>query len=137
MAANDTFAARMRALGQRIERNVASLQGHVMDAVQEHVITATPVRTGRARNGWRVGDGQPDTALDIFGPFDKTGQERIDANRQVCEAHDTAAPLYLDNEVPYVPDLNNGSSAQAPAGFVQRAVVVAVSAIKGARILED
>lgn len=127
----------MRALGERIERNVAGLQGRVMDAVQEHVIVATPVRTGRARNGWRVGDGQPDTALETVGPFDKTGQARIDANREVCKAHDTQAPLYLDNEVPYIGDLNDGSSAQAPAGFVQAAVVVAVGAIKGARIVED
>lgn len=127
----------MRALSERIERNVAQLQGHVMDAVQEHVIVATPFKTGRARNGWRVGDGQPDTALEMLGPFDKSGQARIDANREVCKAHDTLASLYLDNEVPYVPDLNAGSSMQAPSGFIQRAAVVAVSAIKGARIVED
>lgn len=134
--ASDNFASRMKALGERIERNVSVLQGHVMDAVQEHVIIATPVKTGRARNGWRVGDGSPDTTLDMVGPFDKSGQTRIDSNRDVCLAHDTLASLYLDNEVHYIPDLNHGSSVQAPSGFIQRAVTIAVSAIKGARIVE-
>ncbi len=131
----DNFDARMKALGERIERNIAGLQGHVMDAIQEHVIIGTPVKTGEARNGWRVGDGAPDTTLETQGPFDKSGQTRIDANRAVCEAHDTPTPLYLDNQVHYIPDLNQGSSQQAPAGFVQAATVVAISAIKGARIV--
>lgn len=125
----------MRALGERIERSIVGLQGHVMDAIQEHVITATPVKTGRARNGWRVGDGTPDTTAETVGPFDTSGQVRIEANRAVCEQHKTLGPLYLDNEIDYIKDLNDGSSQQAPAGFIQSAVVVAVGAIKGARIV--
>ena len=36
-------------------------------------------------------------------------------------------PIYITNNVPYINSLNGGHSQHAPAGFVERAIVKAVT----------
>lgn len=38
----------------------------------------------------------------------------------------SAGPVFITNHVPYVPDLNRGSSRQAPAGFIEEELIRAV-----------
>ena len=128
----------MAELGERIHRNFATLVKQTTDAVQEYVITGTPVKSGRARNGWRVGAGTPDTSTpDMIGPFDPSGSARMDANRSVINAAPLQTHFYLNNTVPYVPLLNSGSSEQAPAGFVQKAEAIAKAKVRTFRRLVD
>lgn len=39
-------------------------------------------------------------------------------------------PVFITNNVPYITRLNEGSSAQAPAGFVQQAITRAVNDLR-------
>lgn len=127
----------MRKIAADVQRNFADGVKHTMDVVQETVIRATPVKTGRARNGWRVSHGQPNqSSPQMQGPFDPSGEYRIVENRKVIKASPDADPnFYINNTVPYVPELNRGSSAQAPAGFIQIATSVGIQEAKKIRVL--
>lgn len=131
------FAAQMKGIAQDVERNFVDGVRHTMDVVQETLIRGTPVDTGRARNGWKVSEGAPDQGSpQMIGPFDVTGEYRIIENRKVIEASHGADPdFYVQSTVPYVPELNAGSSAQAPAGFIETAIQAGISAAKKIEVL--
>lgn len=132
------FETRMRALGERIHRNFGTLVKQVADATQEYVINATPVKSGRARNGWRVGvNNADDSPPDMTGPFDPSGNTRIDANRSIINAAPLQSNFILSNNVPYIGELNNGTSQQAPEGFVEKATAIAREKVKSFRRLVD
>lgn len=127
----------MKAIAADVERNFVEGVRHTMDVIQETVIRGTPVDTGRARNGFHVSEGAPNMAApQMIGPFDVTGEYRIIENRKVIEASHGADPdFYLQNTVPYITELNAGSSAQAPAGFVEIAIEAGLEAAKKIEVL--
>ena len=115
-----------------------------MDVIQEVVIHATPVspldsgHAGRARNGWRVGINGEDRTLDMEGPFDPEGEQRIQENRAKLASikpKQYNIKLSLYNAVPYLNELNEGSSTQAPAGFVQQSTLAAKNSVKKGKLL--
>ena len=59
----------------------------IIEKVVENIKAATPVRTGRARDGWHIENGN------------------------------------IVNHVPYIDDLNEGSSHKAPEFFVEKAAL--------------
>lgn len=91
---------------------------------------ATPVDTGRARWGWNCSISDPSYTIPEEAPEgwigkSKGGREfyKQDLTRaskefsiKVISGNDT---LYVTNAVPYIKDLNNGKSKQAPARFVE------------------
>lgn len=132
----------MRAIGDTIERNVVSLQGHVMDVIQRHIIAGTPVspitsgHSGRARNNWWLTVDAPASLEDYTGPFDPTGQLRMESNTAVLlSSQRVNVKFYLTNNLDYIGELNHGSSQQAPANFVRLAVLEGIAEIKEARLL--
>lgn len=127
----------MAEFARQVVRNVEEGAKHTMDVVQETCITFCPVKTGRARNGFKVSDGIPNQSPpQMEGPFDMTGQYRIIENRKVLEANKNPEPnFYLTNTVPYVPKLNEGSSAQAPAGFIEMSFAEGIRAANGIKVL--
>lgn len=127
----------MAAFAAQVAKNVDDGVKHTMDVVQETCITFCPVKTGRARNGFKVSDGIPDESPpQMEGPFDESGQYRIIENRKVIEASKEQEPnFYLTNTVPYVPDLNRGTSSQAPAGFIEMAFAEGIRAANGMKVL--
>lgn len=132
------FERRMRELGERIHRNFGTLIKQTTDTVQEYLIEGTPVKSGRARNGWRVSaDAPDDTPPDMEGPFDPSGHTRIDANRAIIAAEPLGTDFFITNTVPYIPKLNGGSSLQAPAGFIEKAEAIARAKVKTYRRLID
>lgn len=133
-----TFERRMKELGDRIHRNFSTLVKQTTDAIQEYEINGTPVKTGRARNGWRVGVNTPDeTPPDMIGPFDPSGNTRIDANRAIIAAEPLGTHFFITNPVPYMSELNAGTSQQAPAGFIEKAEAIARAKVMTFRRLTD
>ena len=131
------FEAKCRAIAEQIETNFTDGIKHVMDVVQETVIRVTPVLTGRARNSLRVTEG--DTQIpepEMVGPFDTTGEYRIIENRKVIQASKSPEPnFHLQSKLHYLPELNAGSSAQAPAGFIETASVIAITEARKIKVL--
>lgn len=133
----------MKAIGERIERNVVDLRGHVMDVIQQHIIAGTPVspvssgHSGRARGNWYISVDQPYTVADYDGPFDPTGSFRMESNTAVLlSTTNVKASFFLTNNLDYIDELNNGGSMQAPANFVRLSVMEGISEIKEARLLD-
>lgn len=87
---------------------------------------ATPVRSGLARANWNIS----------VNTVDKTTTENTSQPDYIGEAQAATAGLkvtdtvYLTNNLPYIKRLNNGYSKQAPASFVEKAVLVAKNRAK-------
>lgn len=135
------FAQRMKELGEAIESGARQVVNDVSDAVQQHVIEATPVshletgHSGRARNNWIATINSPSTRVDYDGPFDPTGRTQVEINQSVIESNKRGRPVYIANNLNYIGLLNEGFSSQAPEGFVQAAMLVGIRVAKSASIL--
>lgn len=78
----------------------------------------TPVDTGRARSNWLVDLGTPPTeTVEARG-----ANSTIGAARAKVQDSKPSQTVYIANNVEYIGALNDGHSAQAAAGFVERAV---------------
>jgi hypothetical protein len=86
----------------------------------------TPVDTGWARSNWvpNIGsrvDSPTGSKQAVSGADQQAGTVRV-----VTSYRRDQGPIYISNAVPYIYRLNQGSSRQAPAGFVQNAIRKAV-----------
>jgi len=91
------------------------LQRGVLLSFVRRVATRTPVKTGLAAGNWQsTTDSPAETVIERFG-----------AAAAIEEAENVAAGLkpfqdaYVSDPVDYMQYLNQGSSDQAPAGFVE------------------
>lgn len=116
----------VRDLNGFVERTVKRIALNVVANLQED----TPVDTGWARANW---------IPQIGSPFEGTAGTRTAAEAgnvdqatqafgiaQVATGYRLGPPIYITNNVPYIETLNEGSSSQAPAAFVQAAILRAV-----------
>lgn len=122
----------MQSLNQFTEKHVKIL---TLD-VTANLIEDTPRDTGWARSNWVPSIGRS---------FDSTvgSPEAVDQARQqqgVAEVITSyvlrKGVVYVSNNVDYILPLNDGSSKQAPAGFVQSAVLRAVRDLSSRNIPE-
>lgn len=86
--------------------------------IDSRLVLATPVKDGRARSNWLASIGSPrrdqveirsteETIAEAVGVVDKAPQFPL---------------IYISNNLPYIQRLNEGSSKQAPAAFVETAI---------------
>lgn len=78
------------------------------------VIKSTPVLTGAARGAWATTVGKPSDGVD----------DRLGAGVAIAEVIANTPPgagqeTYLSNALPYIEELEDGSSKQARAGMVR------------------
>lgn len=84
------------------------------------VILKSPVDTGRFRANWQVAIGAiPSGTLELD---DKTGQASIGRVQATALGMDAGDVITLVNNLPYAQRLENGYSAQAPAGMVMLSI---------------
>lgn len=96
----------------------------------------TPVDTGWASVNWWPSVGTPatgNTGRPDEGSAGSRASQQAAGVTQVLSYTLSTAPIYITNNVPYINRLNNGWSQQSPAGFVDRAVQVAVSRFKASQ----
>jgi len=105
--------------------------------VTANLIETTPVDLGWARANWVPSIGQP---YDVVVGQPNDSSDVGAARRKQAEGRNalrgyklTRGPIFVSNNVPYIQKLNEGSSAQAPAGFVQMAIQTAIATVQGAR----
>lgn len=89
---------------------------------------STPVDTGRARWGWFVTVGVPSSEVAPEAPKGWKGESKggtayfaipdVASRTNITVSADVTA--YIANNVPYIVELNNGSSKQQPARFAER-----------------
>lgn len=104
------FVAKTAAAQDKITR-VATLE------LFSGVIRATPVDTGRARGGWQTGVGSAPTGDNKR--LDKTAAESL-AEVERNTPPGAGQVTFLANNVPYIMNLEQGTSKQAPEGMVRK-----------------
>ena len=126
MATLNVFANEINSLANRISQNIPRMVTDVAMSVVEFVADATPVDTGQASGNWKTQIGSPSSAWDA-GP--SSAQNSIDAARAALAGLREGQVVHITNNVPYIVELNQGSSRQAPVGFVESAIVIAIGLI--------
>jgi hypothetical protein len=116
-------------LEQALERAMAALAVNIT----AELIERTPVDTGWARSNWvpaignvSVSDGPQlsEEARIAAVPGQRSSQQSAIANVASYRIQD--GPVTISNNVPYIIFLNEGSSAQAPSGFVQAGIAAGI-----------
>ncbi len=79
------------------------------------IIRDTPVDTGRARGNWQTTVGQP-----ASGEIDRLGASAAIAEAEAKTPPGAGQETYLANDLPYIEELEKGSSKQSPEGMVRR-----------------
>lgn len=128
------FARRIQALSNRIEKNINTTVRKTAIVASQTVIHATPVDTGRARGNWFVGVGAP--IRDESDDTDQSGTNRINANNSKINTRKSRQTIFISNNLPYIQKLNEGSSSQAPANFVEQAVQIAANFIRRSKVVK-
>lgn len=138
---------RRQAVIAKLDRFVETAMRRLQLRFHQTVSIATPVLSGFARAGWTLSTGRPEpgpessVASRAKGITEKErlrlGRTQANAlakkNRQVRDALARGyklrqGPIFIVNAVRYIVFLNEGTSAQAPAMFVEMALATAVRA---------
>lgn len=128
------FTKRMR---ERADQVVVGANNAVRTfalAINQVVILETPVKTGHARANWQVSLSKP--ILEELDAEDPGGQSTVNKNAALIKTSPPGVRIILSNNVPYINQLNDGSSAQAPAQFVQQSILAAGSALRKVRVFK-
>jgi hypothetical protein len=125
----------MNRLAKVIPVNVQANLKKTVLVIDQILVTETPVDTGRARSNWIVGSGPSTSTIDAYVPGVKGSSGAGNAEAALAQAQaflDSTAlsTIYISNNLSYIQYLNEGSSAQAPAGFIEAAVEAGIAHVK-------
>lgn len=141
MATLGEFARRIRERGRQVEEGVNEIVKKTAIVADREVVLSTPVDTGRARSNWLLSLGGPSTSeIEAYAQGKGGSSGAANANAAMAQAQAAVRgrrpeqDVYISNNLPYIGRLNDGWSAQAPAGFVQAAVQRAAAAIRNMRV---
>lgn len=94
----------------------------------------TPVDTGTARRNWITTVSQPSNEIKEGGSSTEAGalSETLSEVSAALSGYNlfTSGPIWISNNLPYIGRLNDGTSQQAPAGFVDSEISKAERQIK-------
>lgn len=100
-------------------------------AIVTNLAPETPVDTSKALSNWRVGIGQKSAlAIPPHSPGRHGSTQEASVAATIAEAKAKLAAkkpgetIWISNVLPYIRRLNEGYSKQAPAGFVERAILI-------------
>lgn len=136
------LANKMERLSKVIPVNVKTGLKETVLVIDQILVTETPVDTGRARSNWVVGTGPSSAAINAYAPGEKGStagqntQAALQQARDFLDANDVSV-IYISNSLPYIQYLNEGSSSQAPAGFIEAAVEAGVAHVRNMKVLKD
>ncbi len=142
----DNFIRRINIRATNVPREVNRVVRLAALAINQTVVMATPVDTGRARSNWLVSLGRPrEDVIEPYSPL-RQGQdagklgEGANARGALAQGQEQIAArvpeqvIFISNNVGYIGALNRGTSVQAPAMFVEAAIDAAVAVVAGAKI---
>lgn len=127
------FANRIHSIADKLPARTSATASEAALRILTVLVPATPVDTGRARGNWQTSIGSP--IYKETTRLDPAGVAEISKAKSLLATKPIGATVYITNNLDYIESLNDGSSAQAPAGFVQRAIAIAIQGIRNIRIL--
>lgn len=136
------FGKRMMVLADRVDKNSARAVKRATRALAFALIEDTPADVGTAKSNWIVKSGGyagGTVAAFVPGKKGSTAGANESAAKAQAEADIAARArgegLSVVNNLKYIGILNDGHSAQAPAGFVESAMMRAVHEGRRVRLL--
>jgi hypothetical protein len=112
-----------------LEASRAAIEAAV--AIVGNLVQVTPVDTSNAISNWQTSISQPiNSEIAPYYPGKGGSTQTESAVGALEQAHDALSfkkpgqPVWIANNADYIRDLNDGSSRQAPAGFVEAAVAI-------------
>lgn len=145
----DGLGARVSDFGNQVKKDVAT-------TVLTDLVQVTPIDTGEAVSNWQVTlDSPAQSILPAFAPAPKgrmvkgtwehkadpvaTAQGNvpptIDAGNNTIQGAQPGQPIFITNNAEQIVPLNEGSSVQAPSGFVDRALILGADTVGRARFI--
>lgn len=127
------FADRMQAKGKNAETSFSKAIAQLAIDIVTEVARATPTESGRAASNWLTAVGNSPSGY-RDNPFQNNGaEESIDLARQALAGY-SGGVIHIVNNVPYIAELNHGSSRKAPAMFVQQGIATATYKFKSYKL---
>ncbi len=144
MADLQDLAAFCDNLAQQVPKQVNSLAIKVAYEIVVRLVWSTPVDTSTALSNWQVSLTQPiTTPIGPYVPGIKGSSQASSAASAISAAQTVLARkqpgqlVYITNNTPYIMDLENGSSKQASAGFVNQALLVGDVLVKNFKLRQS
>lgn len=138
MTTLNELADKLEKKAAKLDKEASRLAVKTAETILGDLVQVTPVDTSQALSNWQVNLGSPvSSSIGPYFPGEKGSTQSSSANAALAEgraalkAKRPKQAIYISNVLPYIGRLNEGSSKQAPAGFVERAVLL------GRRILEQ
>ena len=135
------LANRMDALAASIPAASSDAAKKVAETLVADLAYKTPVDTSQALSNWIVTTGSPNVGkIDphFYGEHGSTQKasaaETIANARAVLKGKKPGQSIFITNNLPYIRRLNDGHSGQAPAGFVERCVLIARKTLQKIKI---
>ncbi|MGI4260847.1 hypothetical protein ACR2VJ_27540 [Klebsiella pneumoniae] len=111
-------------MNESISTHVAEIALEIHADLVENPPTGTPIDTGWASVNWWMKTGSAPTGND--GPSGNVASRQAGQQAGIAELASyrigSGQSVWITNGVPYIGRLNDGSSQQAPAGFVETAI---------------
>lgn len=134
------LANNIEKLGQHASEKASRVTANLALKMLEELIEATPVDTTKALSNWQLSVGKPaNRELAAYAPgmlgytTSASSAATLAAGRAAIAEKKPGQSIFLSNLAPYIRKLNEGSSKQAPKGFIEMAVARA-RAMAGGRM---
>jgi len=145
----DQIADQIPTFANEIAKDVGS-------TILTDLVQVTPVDTGEALSNWQASLAEPSLEqIAAYVPSPKgrmkdgawshavdpsiTAQANIaptlEAGMMIIKSKQHGIPLFISNNSEYIVVLDQGSSTQAPAGFVDRAIILGSDVVNKARLI--
>lgn len=135
------FAQWITNIGNNVEPATTAIVKEMGKAMAPVLIYGTPVDSGRARANWQGSNNRIPSNM-LYYPHPLAPASPGDGAREGLTSMDNAVAAYtgkgfyaFTNNVEYIEELNNGYSRQAPAGFVEQAVLTGILSLNGKTIV--
>jgi len=134
MATLKDLANRLNKVADKIEAAPSQVAAAFTFALVEELVDRTPIDTSKAMSNWLVSLNDP-VLVDMEAYYEGIHGSTYSASKSevlafantILGKKKPGVDLFISNAAPYIRDLENGSSRQAPLGFTQQSLRVARS----------
>jgi hypothetical protein len=137
MATLRQLAVNLRRTASELPQRINALAINASMKILDDLITNTPVDTSAALSNWQVSLGVSTSSVispyfpGIYGStYNASRSAALEAGLTHIQTKQPGTPLHIVNNIHYIVDLNNGSSSQTPANFVERAILIGSTVIE-------
>ncbi len=135
------LAERMRQIKAALPKAASNLACEVARSIQTDLVYFTPVDTSQALSNWVLTVEEqwavfidPYYAGEQGSTQEASAKAALEQGERQLSMKKPGQTIFITNNAPYIRSLNDGSSAQAPAGFVERAALIGRRKIKSVGI---